>query len=144
MLSFAWISAFVVKKQKKYQSKHFGDSTARELRATHELQDKLMSTPILASQKTKGKYKLDTNACNVYVGYTLQQKQFVETAKPVAYWPRSLTKAERSYNTTKQKCLAVVSSVLILQQYPDDTRFMIQADHDSSKLNLNHANATGC
>lgn len=52
-------------KLKKGQPKHFGDSTAEEMRVMHELQEELMYAPTLALPNATGKYTLDTDACNV-------------------------------------------------------------------------------
>lgn len=41
----------------------------------------------------------------------LLQKQLENRTKPIGYWPRSLTDAEKQYDTTERECLAIILAV---------------------------------
>lgn len=73
----------------------------------------------------------------------LLQEQIDKTEKPVGYWPTSLTKAEKAYDTTQRDCLAIVWSILLLRPYLEGCRLTIRTDHDSLRWILNLTGATG-
>ena len=61
-----------------------------------------MSPPVLALPRCGRKYTLDTDACGHQVGCTLLQEQPEGSTRPVGYWSRALTEAERNYTTTEK------------------------------------------
>jgi len=64
--------------------------------AFEELKRRLTSTPILALPRSTGAYVLDTHASDYQVGCVLTQEQPDKTYKPVGYWSRPITWAEKN------------------------------------------------
>lgn len=122
---------------------HWGELTAEEARSFEELKRRLTSAPILALPHREGAYTLDTDASASQVGAVLLQQQPDGTTRPVGYWSRSLSPAERNYSTTERECLAVVWSVLLLRPYLEGTRFTVRTDHAALKWMLHMDSAHG-
>lgn len=91
---FARIGAPLRKKLKSDQPTHFGVLSADEPKAMHELQDKLVSSPILALIYAWSRWNIDTDTCNVQLGCVLIQEQPDGASKPVRYWFWSSIKSE--------------------------------------------------
>jgi len=84
--------------------------------AFEELKRRLVSGPILALPKNEGMYVLDTYASDFGLGAVLSQQQ-PEGDKVIAYASRTLTKAERKYETTRKELLAVANGLKQFRQY---------------------------
>ena len=98
---------------------------------------------MLALPRRDGHLTLDTDACARQLGCVLLQTQPDGTDRPLGYWSRSLSSAERNYDTTERECLAVVWSVLLLRPYLVGTRFTVRTDHSPLKWLLNLKDSTG-
>jgi RNase H-like domain found in reverse transcriptase len=73
------------------------------------LKQRLLSAPILASPRDEGEYILDTDASLIRLGAILQQRQEGDVRVIVcASCTISLSRAERSYSTTRRELLAVM------------------------------------
>jgi len=75
--------------------------------AFNELKYRLITGPILFLPENDGTYILDTNACDTGLGVPVSQIQS-EEEKVIAYASRTMSAAERKYETTRKKLLAVV------------------------------------
>ena len=73
-----------------------------------ELKDKLIESPILAYPLEKGRFILDTDACDVSIGAVLSQEQD-GVEKVISYASRSLSNSELRYRVTRKELLAVVT-----------------------------------
>ena len=73
----------------------------------------------------------------------LQQQEDSKTWLPLGFWSRTLSSAEKNYDTTNKECLAVVWAVLSLRPYLEGTRFLIRTDHDALKWLLNLTTPSG-
>lgn len=102
----------------------------------------LISQPFLTLLKTTDYKTLHTDACDVLVGCLILQQQPDVTTNPIGYWSRSLSDAERKYDTTSQICLAIVCVVLLLRFYSGGIRFTIRTEHDFLKWFFNLTNST--
>lgn len=117
--------------------------TEEEAQSFEELKRRLISAPILSLPRREGEYTLDTDASAEQIGAVLLQSQPDGTPRPVGYWSRSLTPAERNYSTTERECLAVVWSVLLLRPYLEGTRFTVRTDHAALKWMLHMDSSHG-
>lgn len=63
------------------------------------------------------KYTLDTDASNEQVCCEFLQEQKDGTNKPMGYWSRPPTDAQRAYNTSHCECYALARAVLLLRRY---------------------------
>ena len=92
------------------------------------LKNALLSSPILAFPDFDEEFKLYTDASSQAIGASIcQVKQGVE--KPIAYYGRALTKAERNYTITELEGLAVVNAVDFFDLYLRHSHFIIFTDH---------------
>ncbi|CAN8073881.1 unnamed protein product [Agarophyton chilense] len=140
---FAKISAPHNAMLKKGTPSEFEALTDDQYEAFRTLNDKLPNPPILALPKPNRPFDLDTDASDVQVDFSLQQEQeSPKNYRPIGYWSRTLTSAERNYSTTEKECLATVWSVLTLRPYLEGTRFAIRTDHDSLRWLLNITDAS--
>ena len=141
--AFARKAAPLTKKLQKDQPFDFGELTLEETEAYEQLRDSMISPPVLALPKAGKTYVLDTDACNYQLGCVLMQEQDDGSHRPIGYWSRSLTKAEKNYSTTEKECLAIVWAVLTLRPYLEGNRFTLRTDHHSLRWIMNLADASG-
>jgi len=141
--NFARIAEPLTKKLRKGEPQTFGDLNEEESQAYVRLRDSMISPPVLALPRAGYPYTLDTDACDHQVGCVLMQEQEDGTLRPVGYWSRSLTKAEKNYSTTEKECLAIVWAVLALRPYLEGVRFTLRTDHSALRWILNLSDASG-
>ena len=84
--------------------------------AFSRLQAVLTEAPVLAYPDAGRPFVLDTDASNVGVGAVLSQG-VGEGERPVAYFSRTLSRAERNYCVTRRELLAVVLAVRHFRPY---------------------------
>ena len=72
---------------------------------------------------------MHTDASDVALGGVLSQVQD-GLEKPIAYWSRQLSKAERNYSTIEREALAVVSAIKEFYPYLYGFSFTLVTDHD--------------
>jgi RNase H-like domain found in reverse transcriptase len=101
----------------------------------------LLNPPILALPSVEGTYTLDTDASDHQLGCCLLQEQPDGTKKPIGYWSRGLTSAEKNYSTTEKECLAIVWAILHLRPYLEGQKIFIRTDHHSLLWVLNLSDA---
>ncbi|CDF38306.1 unnamed protein product [Chondrus crispus] len=140
---FAKVAAPLNKNTGKNQPYDFEVLTDAEYAAFEELKRRLVSPPILALPRYGRKYTLDTDACGHQVGCALLQEQPDGGTRPIGYWSRALTNAERNYTTIEKECLAVVWSILTLRPYLYGSAFNLRTDHEAVRWVLNLADSSG-
>ena len=72
-----------------------------------KLKEALIQKPILQYRKFDSPFILTTDASNTSIGSVLSQG-IIGVDLPIAYYSRSLNKAERNYCTIEKECLAIV------------------------------------
>ena len=110
--------------------------------AFNRLKMALTSTPILAYPTCDDSFVLDTDASNLGIGAVLSQIQG-GTEKVIAYFSRTLTKAERRYCVTRKELLAVVASTKHFHHYLYGNKFLIRTDHGALRWLMNFKNPEG-
>jgi RNase H-like domain found in reverse transcriptase len=108
------------------------------------LRDALLNPPIIALPRIEGAFTLDTDASDHQLGCCLLQSQPDGSQRPVGYWSRGLTSAEKNYSTAEKECLAIVWEILHLRPYLEQQNFIIRTDHHSLRWVLNLSDAQGC
>ncbi len=73
-----------------------------------QLVDSLVNAPILAFPDFKKEFKIETDACDNVIGAIISQNND-GMDQPIAYFSRSLNKAERRYSTTEKEALGIVA-----------------------------------
>ena len=107
-----------------------------------QLQAVLTEAPVLAYPDAGRPFVLDTDASNVGVGAVLSQG-VGEGERPVAYFSRTLSRAERNYCVTRRELLAVVLAVRHFRPYLHGKRFLVRTDHASLTWLLSFKNPEG-
>ena len=98
--------------------------------AFDELKQALLTAPVLAYPQSKTEFILDTDASGDGLGAVLSQVQDGEE-RPVAYWSKTLSPAERNYCVTRRELLAVVESCKYFRPYLYGQIFKLRTDHAS-------------
>jgi RNase H-like domain found in reverse transcriptase/Reverse transcriptase (RNA-dependent DNA polymerase) len=107
------------------------------------LRASLLHPPVLALPRIEGAFNLDTDASDHQLGCCILQEQPDGTQKPIGYWSRGLTSAEKYYSTTEKECLEIVWATLHLRPYLEGQKFIIGTDHRSLRWVLNLSDAQG-
>lgn len=105
------------------------------------MQHRMLSSPIMALPRPKGRYTLDTEPCNRQFGWVLLHQQSEGQAKTVWNWSHSLQNARMAYYTVHRYCIAVVLAFLLLRPYFQGLQSAIQTDHDMLQCILNMTGA---
>ena len=101
-----------------------------QMNAFCTLKERLISAPILGMPTDSGMFLLDSDASSVGLGAVISQ---IQDGKEVviAYASRSLSNAERNYDTTKRELLAVTFGLRTFRQYLLGRKFTIRTDHSA-------------
>ena len=97
--------------------------------AFEKLKQRLVTPPILTFPDFAQEFIVHTDASDVALGGVLSQVQD-GLEKPIAYWSRQLSKAERNYSTIEWEALAVVSAIKEFYPYLYGFSFTLVTDHD--------------
>ena len=110
--------------------------------AFRKLKGLLTNTPIFAYPLPKGKFIIDTDASHFGIGAVLSQEQNSQE-RVIAYFSRSLSRAERNYCVTREELLAVVKAVEKFHYYLYGQKFTVRTDHSSLRWLLNFRQPEG-
>ena len=113
-----------------------------QLKAFRTFSDRICSPPVLALPVPNLPYSVDTDACAYGLGATLFQDHN-GTRKPIGFWSRSLTDAEKNYSASERECLAVVWALQTLRPYLLYEDFTVYTDHNSLNWLFNITEPSG-
>ena len=125
--SFGTISAPLNKLTQKAQRFNWS-SEAQD--AFDTLKDALTRAPILGFPNNSDPFILDCNASSFAISGVLSQVQD-GTERVIAYFSKTLNKAQRQYCVTRRELLAIVESVKHFHQYIYGVKFTVRTDHGS-------------
>ena len=91
---------------------------------------KANDTPILSYPRMDTPFTLDADASDTGIGAVLSQFHGTEE-KVIGYVARSLSRAKRSYSTTKKELLALVWSMKHFAPYLTGKQFKPRTDHNA-------------
>ena len=108
---------------------------------THEqafavLKTALCSQPLLALPIVSNNFKIYADACNIGIGGVVTQIQPDGVEKPVAFFSRQLTPAERNYSVTEQELLAIVFMVAKARHWITGKPTTAVTDHEALQFLL--------
>jgi transposase-like protein len=90
----------------------------------------LCSAPVLGYRQAGIKFVIDTDASNVGIGGVLSQVQDGQE-RVVAFFSKTLSKAERNYCVTRRELLAVVKTLEHFHKYLYEQEFHLRTDHSA-------------
>lgn len=110
--------------------------------AFRELKKCLCETPVLGYPDFKGNFIVDTDASSTGIGGVLSQcKDGREVV--IAYYSKSLSKAERNYCVTRRELLAIIKTLRHFKKYLLGRKFLVRTDHAALNWLLNFKNPEG-
>ena len=83
---------------------------ADERRAFNTLKQALTGAPVLAHPDPQRQWTVQTDASGLAIGGVLSQKQDDGLMRPVAFWSKKLSSAERNYSATERELMAIVEA----------------------------------
>ena len=95
------------------------------------LKDEVASDRIMAYPNPERPYILDTDCSGVGMGAVLSQVNESDEERPVAFYSRTLSPAERKYSVTKMEMCAMVAGIRHFHHYLLGRRFTVRVDHHS-------------
>ena len=110
--------------------------------AFETLKQALVSAPILGYPQEEGSYILDADASGWGLGAVLARVQDGEE-RVLAYYSRTLTKAEQRYCVTRRELLALVAAVKHFHHYVYGRNLEVRTDHGALRWLLNFKNPEG-
>ena len=99
--------------------------------AFNALREALASSPVLVHPDFDKPFVLFTDASDVAVGAILAQLDKHKVDHPIAYYSKTLSKAERNYSVTERECLAVLLAIKQFRPFLYGTHFTVVTDHSS-------------
>ena len=95
----------------------------------------MTASPVLTYPKWEGMFILDTDASRYVSGAVLSQmlknQDGTEVERPIAYFSRNFSAAERKYCARRRKMLAIILSVKHFNVYLRGQFFLFRTDHVS-------------
>jgi RNase H-like domain found in reverse transcriptase len=128
---------------RKGEAPQLGPLSPEQVIAFDTLRASLLNPPILALPRIEVAFTIDTDDSDHQLGCCLLQDQPDGTPRPIGYWSRGLTSAEKNYSTTEKECLEIVWTILHLLQYLEGQKFVIRPDNHSLRWVLNSSDAQG-
>jgi hypothetical protein len=116
--------------------------TSEAQAAFKRLKVALCAAPILAYPKPGEGFIVDTDASNCGIGVVLSQVQNGEE-RVIAYYSKTLNKAERNYCVTRRELLAIVSTLEHFHKYLYGQKFHLRTDHSALTWLMSFKNLEG-
>ena len=117
----------LLRKKKKKKNEQISLDT-NELKAFHEVKQKLAKTSLFAHPAPGVQFSLVIDALGTAVGAVLQQQQ-QQQLQPLAYFSKQLKLAEQHYNTFSHELLAMYLAVKQFWHSLEGRQFAIYTDH---------------
>ena len=112
---------------------HKGDDpiklSPQNVAAFEEIKRKLCAAPQLAHPDLERPFTLYTDASNIAVGAILLQRDSNGVERPVSFFSKKLSSAQRNYSTFERECLAVICALEHFRVYLLGRKFTLRTDH---------------
>src|SRR5271168_2223377 len=105
--------------------------TDPEEQAFQELKRRATAEPVMAHFNPNREVVLETDASDYAIGACLSQRDDSKRLRPVAYFSRGLTAAEKNYTTGDKELLAIVAALKAWKPYTEGTKYpvIVYSDH---------------
>ena len=97
--------------------------------AFEEIKRRLCAAPQLAHPDLERPFTLYTDASNIAVGAILLQRDSNGVERPVSFFSKKLSSAQRNYSTFERECLAVICALEHFRVYLLARKFTLRTDH---------------
>ena len=111
-----------------------------QAQAFESLKDALVNSRLLAYPdfQSPEPFTVATDASGTGLGGWISQEQDGER-RPIAFYSRSFTTAEKNYSTIEKEALAIVACIQAFHYYLHGRHFILESDHAPLKYVLSHA-----
>lgn len=99
--------------------------------AFEQLRDAIINAPVLLAPDSSKDYLLHTDASLYAIGSILLQQDDTGAHRPVAYYSRTLSPAQRNYHATDREALALVESCEHFKQLIQGHKYVACTDHNA-------------
>eukprot|EP00171_Calliarthron_tuberculosum_P001622 IDg1622t1 len=106
----------------------FPELDEAQARAYQRLIEAVTDPPVLALPKLGLPFSIDTDACDHQIGCALFQTHEDGNRKPIGFWSRTISKAEKNYGMPEKECLAVIYAIQICRPYVQGEEFTVHTD----------------
>ena len=110
--------------------------------AFETLKKKMVTGPVLQMPDLQKPFRVFTDACQFAAGATLEQK-FGPDYKPVAYFSKKFSSAQRNYDTRDRECLGIVLALHEWRCYLQGGHFVVNNDHNTLQRLQTQASMSG-
>jgi hypothetical protein len=110
--------------------------------AFQALKEALCTAPVLGYPRPGERFIIDTDASNLGIGGVLSQVQD-GGERVIAYFSKTLSKAERNYCVTRRELLAIVKTLEHFHKYLYGQEFHLRTDHSALTWLLSFRNLEG-
>ena len=113
---------------------------AEHAQAFESLKDALVNSSLLAYPdfQSPEPFIIATDASDVGLGGWISQEQGGKR-RPIAFYSRTFTTAEKNYSTIEKEALAIVTCIKAFHYYVHGRHFLLESDHAPLKYVLSHA-----
>ena len=103
--------------------------TREDIEQFAELKRPLCAAPRLAHPNLEAPFTLYTKASKITVGAVLLQRDTAGVERPISFFSKKLSSAQRNYSTLERECLAVVCALEHFRVYLLARLFRLRIDH---------------
>ena len=103
--------------------------TREDIERFSELKRRLCAAPRLAHPNLEAPFTLYTDALKIAVGAVLLQRDTAGVERPISFFSKKLSSAQRNYFTFERECLAVVCALEHFRVYLLARSFRLRTDH---------------
>ena len=103
--------------------------TRQDIERFAELKRRLCAAPCLAHPNLEALFTLYTDSSKIAVGAVLLQRDTGGVERPISFFSKRLSSAQRNYSTFERECLAVVCALEHFRVYLLARPFRLRTDH---------------
>ncbi|OMJ30203.1 Retrovirus-related Pol polyprotein from transposon [Smittium culicis] len=96
-----------------------------------KIKNSLINAPILVQPNHQNEFILSTDASSYALGAVLEQFDEQKNLRVIAYYSRTLQKAERNYLSYEKEALAVIAALKNFRSYLIGRKFTIYTDNSA-------------
>ena len=96
-----------------------------------ELKRRLCAAPCLAHPNLEAPFTLYTDASKIAVGAILLKRDIAKVERPISFFSKKISSAQRNYSTFESECLAVVCALEHFRVYLLARPFRLRTDHSA-------------